>query len=59
MDAMLGSVFEEEPPWATWPLPCPLGICATSPVSKALSGHGSMGEWGRGHLLECDFPVMP
>ena len=47
MDTMLGSVFKEELPWAAWPLPCPLDIFVTSPVSKALSGCGSMGEWGR------------
>ena len=43
-DTVLGSVFEEELPWAVWPLPCPLGTCLTSPVSKACQ---DVGRWER------------
>lgn len=44
VDAMLGSVFEEELPWAVWPLPCPLGTCVTSPISKVCQ---DVGPWER------------
>lgn len=46
-DDMLGSVFQVDLPWETWPLLCRLGTCVTSPVSEALLRGRSVGELER------------